>query len=194
MQTENEKKPLKLFQKRTGKEYIIYSVIIVAGIIIDQFTKWLAVKYLAPVKSIPIINEVLHLTYLENTGAAFGMLKDSRWVFMFSSTIMLVVLFGYLYLGFADNMLYAVSVAMIASGGIGNMIDRIFLGYVVDFIDFQLINFAVFNGADSFVCVGACLLVVVLIRDMIKEYREKKANANGGGADGKSGEADGKKL
>jgi lipoprotein signal peptidase len=100
---------------------------------------------------------------------------------------MLVALFGYLYLGFAENMFYAVPVAMIASGGIGNMIDRIFLGYVVDFIDFRIIKFAIFNGADSFVCVGAGLLVVALLRDIVKERREKKEDA-------KCGEADGKKL
>ena len=66
-----------------------------------------------------------------------------------------------------------VSVAMIISGGIGNMIDRTALGYVVDFIDFRLINFAVFNGADSFVCVGAGILVLALILDIVKESRKR---------------------
>jgi signal peptidase II len=63
---------------------------------------------------------------------------------------------------------------MVVSGGIGNMIDRLALGYVVDFIDFRLINFAVFNGADSFVCVGAGLLVLALVREMIEESKAKK--------------------
>jgi len=62
---------------------------------------------------------------------------------------------------------------MIISGGIGNMIDRTLLGYVVDFIDFRLINFAVFNGADSFVCVGAGILILALILDIIKESRKR---------------------
>ena len=63
---------------------------------------------------------------------------------------------------------------MIISGGVGNMIDRLMLGYVVDFIDFRLINFAVFNGADSFVCVGAGLLILALIKDIIDEAKAKK--------------------
>jgi signal peptidase II len=66
---------------------------------------------------------------------------------------------------------------MIVSGGIGNMIDRTVLGYVIDMIDFTLINFAVFNGADSFVCVGAGILILALILDIIKETKEKKGKA-----------------
>ena len=69
--------------------------------------------------------------------------------------------------------------AMIISGGIGNMIDRIALGYVVDFIDFTLIDFAVFNGADSFVCVGAGLLILALILDIVKEQKAEKEKNNG---------------
>ena len=105
------------------------------------------------------------------------MFKDQRWVFMITSTVMILALFIYLYLGFAENKLYEISMAMIISGGIGNMIDRLVLGYVIDFIDFRLINFAVFNGADSFVCVGACLLILALVRDIINESKKKK---NGG--------------
>ena len=127
------------------------------------------------VETVPIIKDVLHLTYVENTGAAFGMLKEHRWVFMLTSTVMIVVLAAYLYGGLAENKLYAVAASMIISGGIGNMFDRIGLGYVVDFIDFRLINFAVFNGADSFVCVGGGLLVLALIIDIVKEAKAKGA-------------------
>jgi signal peptidase II len=63
---------------------------------------------------------------------------------------------------------------MLIAGGIGNMIDRLALGYVVDFIDFRLIDFAIFNGADSFVCVGAGLLILALLRDIIREGKEKR--------------------
>ena len=164
-----------LFKKKTPKEYILYSVIIAVGIILDQLTKWLAVKFLQPISTFPIIKNVLHLTYVENSGAAFGMLKDHRWVFLIISSVAIVAFLAYLYLGHADNNLYAVSLAMVTSGGIGNMIDRIALEYVVDFIDFRLINFAVFNGADSFVCVGAGMLILALIIDLKKEYAEEKA-------------------
>ncbi len=161
------------FKKRRPIEYIIYTAIIAAGILIDQLTKLLAVKYLLPIDTVPIIEDVLHLTYLENDGAAFGMLDDHRLLFIIPSVIMIVALSAYLYLGYADGKLYAVSIAMIVSGGIGNMIDRLALGYVIDFIDFRLINFAIFNGADSFVCVGAGILILALVMDIVKEYRKK---------------------
>lgn len=169
--------------KKQPRDYILYSLIIAVGIFLDQITKWLSVKFLSKVVTVPIIKNVIHLTYVENRGAAFGMFKDQRWVFMTTSTVMIVGLLLYLYLGFAENKLYEVSIAMIISGGIGNMIDRIALKYVIDFIDFRLINFAVFNGADSFVCVGAGLLVLALVKDIIKESKElKESKKNGGDA------------
>jgi signal peptidase II len=166
-------------KKKEPRDYALYSMVIVIGIILDQVTKLLSSKFLTKVDTVPIIKDVLHLTYVENRGAAFGMLKDHRWVFMLISTVMIVGLSVYLFGGLAENKLYEISIAMIISGGIGNMFDRIGLGYVVDFIDFRLINFAVFNGADSFVCVGAGILILALILDIIKEAKMKK---NGGSA------------
>ena len=163
------------FKKKTVRDYSLYSAIIFIGIVLDQLTKLLSSKFLTKVDTVPIIKDVLHLTYVENTGAAFGMLKDHRWVFMLVSTVMIICLSAYLFGGMAENKLYEISISMIISGGIGNMFDRIGLGYVVDFIDFRLINFAVFNGADSFVCVGAGLLVLALVLDIIKEAKEAKA-------------------
>ncbi len=162
-------------EKKNPKDYILYSVIIVCGIVLDQITKALASAYLTAVETCPIIKGVIHLTYAENTGMAFGMLKDKRWVFMTVSTVLIIAMGLYLYLAKSEGRLYDISIAMIVSGGIGNMIDRIGLGYVVDFIDFRLINFAIFNGADSFVCVGAGLLVLALILDLAKESKNKKA-------------------
>lgn len=154
--------------------YGLYSLIILLGIAADQLTKWLAVKFLEPIPTKPLIEGVLHLTYVENRGAAFGMLADNRWVFIVISTVTIMALLFFLYAGYSQNRLYAVSISLIISGGIGNMIDRIALGYVVDFIDFRLINFAVFNGADSFVCVGAALLFTALVIDLVKEYKKEK--------------------
>ncbi len=161
----------KVYKKKRPIDYILYSGIIVLGIILDQFTKFLTVKLLDVGESFPLIKDVLHFTHVRNTGAAFGMMKDSRWVFMTISTVMIIALGLYLFLGHAENTLYGISLSMIISGGIGNMIDRIALGYVVDFIDFTLIDFAVFNGADSFVCVGAGLLILSLIIDLVKESK-----------------------
>lgn len=162
-----------LIKKLSARLYLIYSLVIAGGIALDQLTKWLAVKFLLPVGTVPIIRDALHLTYAENRGAAFGMLANHRWVFLLTSTITIIGVGLYLYFGHAsDSVLTGVSLSMILSGGIGNMIDRLALGYVVDFIDFRLINFAIFNGADSFVCVGAALLCLGM---SIEVYREAKA-------------------
>ena len=168
------------YKKRRPIDYIFFVAVIAAGIGIDQLTKWLAATYLVRGGTTPLWQGVLHLTYVENTGAAFGMLKNAPWVFNSVSVIAILAMSLYLFLGHAEGKLYQVSIAMIISGGIGNMIDRISLGYVVDFIDFRLINFAVFNGADSFVCVGAGLMILALVLEIIEESRNmKKAKEEG---------------
>ena len=165
-------------KKLSTKKYALFSAIIFAGIVLDQLTKLLAVKFLTSVSTVPIIKGVLHLTYVENRGAAFGMLANSRWVFMIVSTVAILGMIAYLFSGMCLNSLYEISIAIVISGGIGNMIDRIALKYVVDMIDFRLINFAVFNVADSLVCIGAGLLVLALVLDIIKESKAKKENEN----------------
>jgi lipoprotein signal peptidase len=160
--------------ERSLFDYCLYSGIIALGIFLDQLTKWLAEKFLFPLgKSVTVIPYVAKLTYAENRGAAFGSLEDSRWIFMVASTVLILILSAYLYLGFSENKLYEVSIAMIISGGIGNMIDRLALGYVIDFIDFRLINFAVFNFADCCVVIGTFLLIIICIYSIYKEHKEK---------------------
>ena len=156
-------------------EYVLSSAIIFGGIGIDQLTKWLASTFLKQVGTFPIISDVLHLTYHTNKGMAFGMLETHRWLFMSVSTVTIIALAVLLYSGYVrQNRLYTVSLSLIISGGIGNMIDRVFLGYVIDFIDFRLIDFAIFNGADSFVCVGAGILILARLLDVIKESKKPK--------------------
>jgi signal peptidase II len=179
-----------MIKKRTKLEYIIYTVVIAVGIGLDQLTKLLSVLYLSPITTLPIIKDVIHLTYVENRGAAFGMLADQRWVFITVSTVAILAMLAYLYLGHADNMLSAISLSMIISGGIGNMIDRVFVGYVVDFLDFTFMDFPVFNGADCFVCIGAGMLILYLVLDTVREMRAdklKKAEAE----KAENGESDG---
>lgn len=165
---------MQIFKKRRPADYLLYSAIILGVIILDMLTKVLALKFLRPIGSVPVIKGVIHLTYVENKGAAFGILSGHRWVFLVVSTLTILAFTLYLYLGHAENRLYAVSLSLISAGGIGNMIDRLALGYVVDFIDFALIDFAVFNVADSFVCIGAGILILALILDLKKEATKKK--------------------
>ena len=162
-------------QKRRNR-ILLCIAIILGGIFLDQLTKLLAVKYLMPKDSVCLIPGVVNLTYVENPGAAFGMLKDHRWVFMVISTVAIVAMGVYLFTKRLEkNPLADIALSMIISGGIGNMLDRLYLGYVVDFIDISpLFSFAVFNGADSFVCVGAGLLVLATLLEFKNETKAQK--------------------
>lgn len=152
---------------------LVWIITALSVIIIDQFTKWLTVAFLKPIGYLPLWQDVLHLTYVENTGAAFGLLKNHRWVFMIVSTIAIIAMIVFMVLNRSHSVLFNLSIGMIIGGGIGNMIDRIVNGFVVDFIDFTLINFAVFNGADSFVCIGAVLLFIYILFIEGKSNNEK---------------------
>ena len=163
---------LKLEKKRL-KEYLLYIAIIVAGIILDQVTKLLAVIFLKSGAELKILGNFVKLEYAENEGMAFGMMENARWVFMSVSTVAIIAMLVYIFLWPNQPKSYLISVAVIASGGIGNMIDRIALGYVVDFVSVKY--FAVFNGADSLVCVGAGFLVLFMLIDIVKEAKELKA-------------------
>ena len=154
-------------------DYLLYLGIIVLGIIFDQVTKLLAVNFLKGEKSIKIIGSFLRLSYVENTGMAFGMMKNSRWIFMSVSIIAILAMICYLLFAKNQPKLYTVSVSIITAGGIGNMIDRTLLGYVIDFVDVKY--FAVFNGADSLVCIGAGLLILAMLIDIVKESKKLKA-------------------
>ena len=166
---------MKFFIKRSVKEYVLYSAITVVGIILDQLTKLLAALYLKGGDAVTVIPGVVQLRYVENRGAAFGMLADSRWVFMIISVAMILGIGSALFLGHVDKLRIAVPMAMVLSGGIGNMLDRVYLGYVIDFIEPTFIDFAVFNGADSFVCVGGAVLFFVFLVEIFKEEKAKKA-------------------
>lgn len=154
---------------------ILLIAIIAGSVFLDQLTKWLAVVYLQGEPSFPLWRDVLHFTFVKNEGAAFGILSNQRWIFMTVSTIAILGLLVYLFRFRPKSRYVQISLAMIVGGGIGNMIDRFALGFVIDFIDFTLIDFAVFNVADSFVTVGAFLLMGYLIRDVILEYKAEKA-------------------
>jgi signal peptidase II len=165
------------FFHRKDLPMFIWLAIIAVTVFLDQITKYLTILYLKPLATFPLIEDVLHLTYVENTGAAFGMMKDARWVFMLTSTVAIVGILVYMFVKRPTDKLLCTSLSFIVGGGIGNMIDRTILGYVVDMIDLRLIQFAVFNVADSFVCVGAGMMILYLILDMIREAKAEKAAA-----------------
>lgn len=152
------------------KNLIYFIVIILLITAIDQFTKSLAVDYLKDAPSYTVIDGVFDLTYLENDGAAWGMLDDAPWVFKTVSTITIIAITLYVALSKKMAQLTVTALAFIAGGGVGNMIDRIVSGFVVDFFNFCLIDFPIFNVADIFVTIGAGLLIIDLIFfDLAKE-------------------------
>ena len=157
---------------------MLWIILLVLIIFADQLSKWLVVALLQGKESFYLIPGVLRFTYVENDGAAFGMLDDHRWVFLVLSTVMIIALIFYIVKYKPSSKWVMTSLILIVGGGIGNMIDRILLGYVIDFIDFcafpQLWRW-VFNIADSAVCVGTFMLSVWLIIDTVKEYKREKA-------------------
>lgn len=131
---------------------------------LDQLTKYLTIRYLKPVGNVPLIEGWLHLTYVENTGAAFGILKNHRWLFLVVSTLAIAAMIVYMVRKRRTlSPLLGVSLALIVGGGIGNQIDRLARGYVVDMIYLKIIDFAVFNVADACVCIGAALLFLYIL-------------------------------
>lgn len=157
---------------------LFWILITFGAVLLDQLTKKLAVLYLQELDTLPVIKDVIHLTYSENTGAAFGMLKDQRWIFLVFSSVAIIAIAAYLIVSKPKNKLYVTALAFVLAGGIGNMIDRIAYGYVVDFIDFTLIDFAIFNVADSFITVGACLLVLYFVLFETKSVKKNEDNGN----------------
>lgn len=141
---------------------LLFLVVLVA---IDQFTKYAAVIKLKNQPAFNIIDGVLEFNYLENRGAAFGMLQNQKMFFVFVAVIFLGVITYVLFKAPAEKKYFSLHIllVLIAGGAIGNMIDRLRLDYVVDFIYFVLINFPIFNVADIYVTVSTLILVIQVL-------------------------------
>ncbi len=156
----------------------VWILAIIAAVGADQLSKLLIVRFLDKEEPFVIIKNVFRFSYVENRGAAFGMLGDHRWIFMIISTVAIIGLIVFLFRFCPKNAFLKAGLSLVIGGGIGNMIDRIALGYVVDFIDFYAfpdVWMWVFNVADAFVCVGAGMIALYLILDIIKEAKAEKA-------------------
>lgn len=160
---------------------MVYFVVCIGIIILDFLVKHWAQAELSQIGSIPVWEGVLHLTYVENRGAAFGILQDKVWFFVIVALIAIPVILFALWKFKNRSKTLNLGLCFVMAGAVGNMIDRISLGYVVDFIDFRLIDFPVFNIADIFVCIGAGLIAVfvVFIEDKLKSApKEAEKNAD----------------
>lgn len=154
------------------KKKIILAVVSIAIIMLDQISKLIMID-----KNINILPQVLSFSYTQNTGVAFGLI---------SNNIIFVIIFNIVILGIIIKFLkennesidytVLVSLILILSGGIGNLIDRILKGYVVDFIKFDFINFPIFNVADISITLGIFILIIVIVKQMILNKNEKQIN------------------
>ena len=127
---------------------------------LDQVTKFWAVQSLQPIKMIPVIDGVFNLRYVENTGAAFSMLQGKTLLLTVVPIAACIIMVGLLLTKRIKSRIGTWGISLILSGAIGNLIDRIWHGAVVDMFDFELINFPVFNVADICVTVGAVLFFI----------------------------------
>lgn len=129
----------------------------------DQFTKILASRNLSLNETIPLIKGVFHFTLIHNRGAAFGMLKNQTLLFVIISVFaVLLIFFALRNGGYRKLSFYNISLALILSGALGNLADRLRFGYVIDFLDFRI--WPVFNLADSAVTIGAIMLGWSILR------------------------------
>ena len=134
-------------------------------LIFDQWTKLLAISHLKGQADIELLPGIFSLHYLENHGAAFGILRDQQWVFLILAAGFLVdAVILYLRMPFTARMIpLRIITVFIAAGAVGNMIDRLFRHYVVDFLYFSLIDFPVFKVADIYITCCAVLLVLFVV-------------------------------
>ena len=134
-------------------------------IALDQVVKWYVVKEIPLGGMRRFIPKVVSLTYLKNSGAAFSMLENQQWFFTIITLIAMGAAFVYLYRHIKGSIWLLLGLTLIISGGIGNFIDRLRQGFVVDMFHLDFMNFAIFNVADIYLTVGVGLLLIYILRE-----------------------------
>ena len=153
------------FTDKKKKWLIIDLILMIFLTVLDQAAKYWAVLRLKDKPVIPILQDVLELNYLENRGAAFGLLQNQKVFFVLIALVILFVI-GYVLILMPDDVKYNkmhILLVVMASGACGNMIDRIRTDYVVDFISFVIIHFPIFNVADIYVTVATFLFIILFL-------------------------------
>lgn len=145
---------------------------------LDQIIKLLVIKYLEPIGSLPLIDGFIQLNYAENTGAAFGSFSGYTWILSIFTLVVIVVGLVYILKGKVKFGVEYVCITLILAGGLGNLIDRISRGFVVDYIEPLFIDFAIFNFADILVTCSAVVLIIWMIYGIYKDVKKEKENKN----------------
>ena len=154
---------------------VFISLLSIAALTVaDQIIKYFVLLYLKPVGSVGAINGFLEWNYVENTGAAFGSFSGNTALLSIITAVIIIAGIAAIILKKINNKFLLVTATVIIAGGLGNLIDRIFRGYVVDFIKVMFIDFPVFNFADILVTCGSFMLIIYLIIDIYKDSRKKR--------------------
>lgn len=154
---------------------VFLTLLICAGLIgIDQLFKFLVIEYLKPVGFVNVIDGVLRFRYVENTGAIFGSFAAHTAILTVFSIVLLIATIIFLVKNKDKSKIVNICLILMISGGLGNIIDRIRLKYVVDFIEPLFVDFAVFNFADCLITVGAFALIIYLLVDIVKDGKKNK--------------------
>ena len=161
-----------LQEKDVSRKLAILMPVLMVGLVLDQISKLLILQKLPLGGRVPLISGLLNLVHVHNKGAAFGLLSgwsaEFAWLFFVATTALVLVVLGYLLWQLpSDQWLAILGYSLILTGALGNLIDRVRLGEVVDFIDvyYGHYHWPAFNVADSLVCVGAAVLVWVIIKE-----------------------------
>ena len=170
-------------KKHSVVKKLIWLFTAAAVVILDQLSKKAVLsEFHEEGASRVAIKGLLNFTYIRNPGATAGILANNRWVFMAASTVIIIALAVYLAVSKKQSAFGGIAFAMVIGGGIGNMIDRVAYGEVVDFLDVTATDVfpfnCIFNVADAFVVVGCILLVISFIADEAKAKKEEKSDEN----------------
>jgi signal peptidase II len=157
-----------------GRTTLRYFSIAAAVLLLDQITKWFVLNRMSLYESIPLWEDVFHITSHRNRGAAFGILQDQQWLFITVTIAVVIGIIVYLIQLKGQQPLMAWSLALILGGALGNLIDRVRMGEVVDFFDFRLIHYPIFNIADSAIVVGVAIMVWITLRTPQTEPEEDR--------------------
>lgn len=153
---------------------MIYAILAVLLVVIDQITKFLVRAHIALGQDIPFIPHILELTYVKNTGAAWSILNEHTWLLTLVSAIVVIVICWLVVKKFFTGWVGLTAATLLLAGGVGNLIDRVLFGYVTDMLQTVFMDFPVFNVADCCITVGTvmlCIYVIFILKDEKKETR-----------------------
>lgn len=154
-----------------GSFVLLFFLISILLIALDQLSKWWIVQHMELYQSIPVISDFFYITSHRNRGAAFGILQEQRWFFIVVTTCVVIAIIVFMVKMKKETILTKTALSFVLGGAVGNMIDRIQTGEVVDFFHFQFgsYHFPIFNVADSAICVGVVLFLIANLLDYKKE-------------------------